>query len=438
MKLKYLIFIITFTATSFSQSGWFEIQTGVHPNYYIKKVFFVNSNTGYIVCRDPSLASSYLKRTTNGGNSWDSLELQPTSFAYVKDIWFIDNNTGFIVGSNELPPQNSGRIDMTTNGGVNWNTLLFQNATSFNEIYFPNNQVGWTIGYHYNGSSTLALVYKLTRNGVLTQQVRSYLNDRYFNCLYFLDSNNGFCLSSHLLYKTTNSGNNWSWIPYNENTYPNSTAFLSQTVGMTIGDNTPTGNIIKTNNGGLNWQTVFSSDTVQMYQIKMINNNIGFVVGSKRINGQYKGIIIKTLNGGNTWNTQKITDNGLQSVFFLDENLGYACGDNGKLWKTTDGGGPIGIQQISTEQPKYFSLSQNFPNPFNPKTIIKFDIIKKGNVNLTIFDILGKEIVNLVNQELQAGSYQVDWDATNYPSGIYFYKLETNSYFETKKMALSK
>ncbi|MGH2575100.1 MAG: SBBP repeat-containing protein [Ignavibacteria bacterium] len=98
----------------------------------------------------------------------------------------------------------------------------------------------------------------------------------------------------------------------------------------------------------------------------------------------------------------------------------------------------IGIQPISNEIPKSFSLKQNYPNPFNPATNIKFDLSKSSLTKLIVHDILGREIVTLVNQDLKAGSYNVDWDATNRPGGVYFYKLLTDGFMETKKMILVK
>jgi hypothetical protein len=98
----------------------------------------------------------------------------------------------------------------------------------------------------------------------------------------------------------------------------------------------------------------------------------------------------------------------------------------------------IGIQQINTDIPKKFTLSQNYPNPFNPMTKIKFNVPKSSNVNITVFDVLGRHITTLVNEKLNAGSYETEWNANNMPGGVYFYKIETESYSETKKMVLVK
>jgi hypothetical protein len=85
-----------------------------------------------------------------------------------------------------------------------------------------------------------------------------------------------------------------------------------------------------------------------------------------------------------------------------------------------------------------FNLEQNYPNPFNPTTRIEFQIPGRTLVSLKIFDLLGKEVGMLVNREMEAGSYKVEFDAANLPSGIYFYKLQTNTFVQTKKMVLIK
>ncbi|MEK7089080.1 MAG: T9SS type A sorting domain-containing protein [Patescibacteria group bacterium] len=88
----------------------------------------------------------------------------------------------------------------------------------------------------------------------------------------------------------------------------------------------------------------------------------------------------------------------------------------------------------SKQNPKEFALEQNYPNPFNPSTTIKFSVPQKGYVNLVVFNLLGQEIQNLVSGEKEQGSYKVKFNASHFPSGIYFYKLQTGAYVETKKM----
>jgi len=100
--------------------------------------------------------------------------------------------------------------------------------------------------------------------------------------------------------------------------------------------------------------------------------------------------------------------------------------------------GVIGVNTVSTSNPDGYALYQNYPNPFNPNTNIKFDIPKSSHVRLIIYDILGKEVTTLVNEKLSAGSYEVDWNASNNNSGVYLYKLKSGDYVNVKKMVLVK
>lgn len=99
---------------------------------------------------------------------------------------------------------------------------------------------------------------------------------------------------------------------------------------------------------------------------------------------------------------------------------------------------PIGIHNISTEIPKEYKLYQNFPNPFNPITNINFDIIRNGNVRIIVYDLLGREVETLVNQDMSPGRYKLDFNAVNYASGMYIYKIVTSDFVDVKKMLIVK
>ncbi len=101
-------------------------------------------------------------------------------------------------------------------------------------------------------------------------------------------------------------------------------------------------------------------------------------------------------------------------------------------------GNPIGIQPISSNIPKVYALRQNYPNPFNPVTNIDFDLPKASHVSIVVYNELGQRIRELVDQQMQPGSYKVDFDATNLPSGVYFYRINAGAFVQTKKMVLTK
>ena len=99
---------------------------------------------------------------------------------------------------------------------------------------------------------------------------------------------------------------------------------------------------------------------------------------------------------------------------------------------------PTGLEPVSSEIPREFILQQNYPNPFNPVTKIGFSLPKNSAVKLTVFDAAGKEVSELFNGELKAGQYEYEWNATNLPSGVYFYVLKAGKNIQTKKMILVK
>ena len=102
---------------------------------------------------------------------------------------------------------------------------------------------------------------------------------------------------------------------------------------------------------------------------------------------------------------------------------------------------PKGMVNVSIENKnviKEFSLSQNYPNPFNPSTTIQYEIPKNGSVTIKVYDVLGREVKTLVNEQKSLGNYRVEFNGSKFASGVYFYQLRVGSYLSTKKMILLK
>jgi hypothetical protein len=124
--------------------------------------------------------------------------------------------------------------------------------------------------------------------------------------------------------------------------------------------------------------------------------------------------------------------------------LSFGVDQNNELYTCTTTGiykflnSLIGVNGNSNEVPHGFALEQNFPNPFNPATTIKYSVPQNMFITLKVFDVTGKEVTTLVNEHKSAGSYLVKWNADAYPSGVYFYKLESGNYSFEKKMVLLK
>ena len=99
---------------------------------------------------------------------------------------------------------------------------------------------------------------------------------------------------------------------------------------------------------------------------------------------------------------------------------------------------PVGIDVGASEIPTGFSLDQNYPNPFNPGSTIKFSLPRTGFVTLKVYNLLGEEVATLVAENLSVGKYQIEWDASGLSSGVYYYRLQSDQFVETKKLTLLK
>jgi hypothetical protein len=123
-------------------------------------------------------------------------------------------------------------------------------------------------------------------------------------------------------------------------------------------------------------------------------------------------------------------------TIWLTEAIGHSNGWNWGTEKSIFVRNPLGIQ--NNNSPVQFQLFQNYPNPFNPETKITFELPERSNVIISVYDISGREIENIVNSEYNAGRHEIIWDASKFSTGVYFYRIDTDSFTETKKMMMVK
>jgi hypothetical protein len=206
-----------------------------------------------------------------------------------------------------------------------------------------------------------------------------------------------------------------------------------------------------TSNNGSSWTAGYidaSSDTTfytDVIAIPRVPNTYRFAYGVK--SGTYGNVYTSSYNNGSLTSRFQLNPS-LVSGSYTPIRAGYryttdSCfnvvegiGGGGVYAYSGCSGSLIGIG--NNETTVSYKLSQNYPNPFNPTTKISYSLRKSGLVTLRVYDILGKEVATLVNEVKNAGNYSVDFSASNFTSGVYFYKLETSGFSDIKKMMLIK
>ena len=200
---------------------------------------------------------------------------------------------------------------------------------------------------------------------------------------------------------------------------------------------TDTGMYRSTNNGS-NWYPVNNGFTGWVVNTLAAKGNNLFA-------GTFSCEMFLSTNFGSNWTNISQGFNGAGSVYSLYATNQYLfAGTNAhSIWRR-----PlselVGINNINTNAPDNYSLSQNYPNPFNPSTVVRFQLSVVSDVSLKVYDIMGREVQTLVNERLNAGTYEVKFDArhggssSSLTSGVYFYKMVSEGFTETKRMLLIK
>ncbi len=379
---------------------------------------FVDENNGYVFG-----ASGLGYKTTDGGTTWTPLTTTITGTIYGSH--FLDALTGYIVGA-------SGNARTTTDGGTTFTTLTPNVGTStLRSIYMVNSNVGYLSGS--------------------TGKVR----------------------------KTTDAGVTWDTVDVG-NTSPTlyEIEFTNELNGMTVGS---TGRTFYTNDGGATWEfentsmgTMYGLGLDQTSQDTIAAYVCGF--GSFIMRNSHVLVPVELASftasvTGNNVTLSWITATELNNLGFQVERIseeqswekvgfvnGYGTTTEPQVYSFTDAGLASGIynyrikqmdfdgsykyyqleQEVEIGTPVSYDLSQNYPNPFNPTTKINYSVPADGFVNISVYNVLGEKVTNIVNSLQKAGSYEVTFDATNFASGMYLYRMESGDFVSVKKMMILK
>jgi photosystem II stability/assembly factor-like uncharacterized protein len=401
-------------------------------------ISFINANTGWAISSYGinSTAFHFIFKTTDGGISW--IDQADTSVARnFRCMGFADSLNGW-VGSLSL---NGPEIIRTTNGGQTWiSSLSTPNADSNNVcgISVVNKNLVYACGRYYGPPR----FYKTTNGGVdWTIKDMSPYARTLVDC-YFYSKDSGFVVgggagsfpnTKGIVLFTSDGGDTWvtRHTTVVDKQWGWKISFPSSNVGYISLEsiNNPQSYILKTTNGGVNWQEkLFLNQQFDEEGIGFINETTGWL-------GGWSAVTHKTTNGGDTWFPDAFGEN-MNRFRFINDSLGNACGKRVYRYSRDS---LVGISLLATGIPDEFELKQNFPNPFNPGTKIRFDIVSTtAEIRLEVYNSLGQMVETLVNGKMAYGSYEVEFSANKHPAGVYYYRLLTNNFTETKKMMLVK
>ncbi|MBN1633209.1 MAG: T9SS type A sorting domain-containing protein [Ignavibacteria bacterium] len=374
-------------------------------------------------------------KTTNGGMNW--IELPTTGISKeLYCIWAV-NPTTVYVGEGIL--SGNAKLFKTTNGGDNWTVALTTNPNQgyFNSIVFSNSDP--LVG------AVQSLRIHITTNGGVTwiqKNPGGSVMSSVQNSLVMIDANFlGFGMNNGASRITLTLNSGTSWIVQNLNLTGSIVCGLDFKDDKLIGLASTTTSlpyIARTSNGGDLWTPIdIGSDISGSTIIDFIQGtNVAYIVGSN-------GTIKKSSDDGQTWST--FSTSGVSGItHFSAKNInnvvyGYAVSNAGSVVKFTDSLTVItGLKLTGSETVTDYKLYQNYPNPFNPVTNVKWQILNSGKVEINVYDVLGKKVAQLVNENLKAGMYEIKFDGSKLNSGVYFYRIITDGFSETKRMILIK
>jgi photosystem II stability/assembly factor-like uncharacterized protein len=338
-------------------TSWTNINPFTSPSQ-LRDVFFFNSNDGYI------LDANGMYVTDDGGVSWDQL----TDYVGTRGskLFFLDTNNGWVLQNTNSTVSNG--VHVTTDGGTTWNEYTFTGgyftakdfvftSTSSGKILDGNKILitsdggqNWTIdGYVSSDYTAMSLNQSKDKfilagaNGSIGwydaggnhTTISNGIVDGYVYDILFQDLSNGYVLDQSKILKTTNGGASWTSFdlsPFFTSYEYRDVDFPTATVGYMVGNENK---VLKTTNGGLSWaeSTAIGTGGHYFQQVRFVSANTGWAIGSA-------SEIYKTTNGGTSWTAQTAPTASvyLRTAFFLDANNGYVAGGNGSIFKTSNGG----------------------------------------------------------------------------------------------------
>jgi len=378
------------------------------------KIFFINPATGWAVT-----SRGGILKTTDSGDNWFAQLNAGVSISF-NSIYFIDSLNGWTA--------NFDRPFKTTNGGINWVQQTNLNIWNSDDVYFENQDTGWFAIY----SSINNSLFRTTDAGLNWFGIPEVIGARKFYI--FPDPIHWLTIGFSRYYITNDYGNSWSEFTEDVPTGLISFNAVDNALGYSVGK---VGLILRYNDTTyipvelISFEvTVNGNEKVLTWITASELNNKGFFIekSSNKINWETIGFV----NGhGTTTKTTSytFTDYGIinEQVYYRLKQVDY----NGDFYYSD-------VIEVIVSNPISFALSQNFPNPFNSTTTIRYQLPVDDFVNLILYDIIGNEVKTFIDENKKAGYYTISLNATDLSSGIYFYKLTAGENSSTRKFLLLK
>jgi photosystem II stability/assembly factor-like uncharacterized protein len=331
------------------------------------------------------------------------------------------------------------KVIRTTDYGVTWSTILSQNFSNYGQPLEMDQNNPSTFYFAPDGGG----FYKSTDVGLTFTEISGMYPFRSpCDLIVMYDSSNVIFLADGVtgsglgeIFKSSNGGVNWSKV--HTNTSSSEIPALANSVfdkSTMYATNWSGGNIYKTTNFGDNW-VLFRTNTSSGWGEDICKEDPTLV-----LTGSYGPATFLSTDNGANFSSYSSGGGAGAGMIVPDRSylINMMTGGLQKMNISYSVVTEVNENIISSITPKSFSLQQNYPNPFNPTTKIKYDLPKSGTVKLSIYDNLGREIRSIVNGFKNAGVYEINFDGSKLSTGVYFYRLTTSEFSETKRMLLIK
>jgi photosystem II stability/assembly factor-like uncharacterized protein len=378
---------------------------------YLRAIAMANETKGWIGTFGAG-SGGVLWETRDGGAQWTNISnrIKGVVAGAICGLWAVNDDVAYGVGAFFGGPW----FIKTKNGGINWSgRQLSGNIKTLVDVYFQDENTGFIVGGDDPGLNGNAVVLKSTDAGASWQEV--------YHGNSALETNG-----------------EWGW----KISFPTENVGYVSVEYNNASSDTPA-KILKTTDGGETWSEILipgSTQSAGLQGIGFLTPDVGWATG--------RGTTSMTLDGGLTWaqvagyqpdsNPDGGLDGSTNRIHVINSNLAYAVG---QFTYKFEGSTPVHVERAVVDTERTFTMGQNFPNPFDKSTTIKYTLYRPQPVHIRIIDMVGRTVRTLVTASQGAGTYSVTWDGTGdngvpVASGSYVYMSDIGESFEVKRMIL--